>query len=103
MVPHAGAIADLSPKQLQRQRFCGKVGPKRDASLQELAKALAVGWHPWSLCRGLGYGLLTFEVVSYSYQRLTGSTVSTPRRRAWRWALGLALLVLDGMLKWLFR
>jgi hypothetical protein len=61
--------------------------------------ALAVGWHPWSVCRGVGYLFITFEVVSISLQRLTGRALSTAARRRNRWAVGLTLLVLDGLLK----
>jgi hypothetical protein len=61
--------------------------------------ALALGWHPWSLCRGLGYLFLTFEVASLSLARLTGVRLSTPGRRRRRWLVGLAFLLLDGALK----
>jgi hypothetical protein len=62
--------------------------------------ALALGWHPWSLCRGAGYLFLTFEVASLSLARLTGVRLSTPARRRRRWLAGLALLLLDGVLKY---
>jgi hypothetical protein len=61
--------------------------------------ALAVGWHPWSLCRGLGYLLITFEVTNLSLGRLTGVPLSTPMRRWRRWLAGITLLLLDGVLK----
>jgi hypothetical protein len=63
--------------------------------------ALAVGWHPWSLCRGLGYLFVTFEVANLSLGRLAGVPLSTPARRWRRWAAGITLLLLDGLLKFL--
>src|SRR5262249_25128137 len=62
-------------------------------------QAVLLGWHPWSVCRGLGYLLLTFEVASLSLARFTGRPLSSGRRRAWRWGLGLGFLALDGVLK----
>jgi hypothetical protein len=61
--------------------------------------ALALGWHPWSLCRGVGYLFLTFEVASLSLARLTGVRLSTPARRRRRWLAGLTFLLLDVVLK----
>ncbi len=64
--------------------------------------ALACGWHPWSIARGLGYAVLLFEVVSWSLSRMTHTPLSTRRRRQFRWAIGLTLAVLDAALKlWL--
>ena len=62
--------------------------------------AIALGWHPWSVCRGIGLALITFETASYSLARLTGARLSTAGRRVRRWAAGLALLVLDGVIKY---
>lgn len=61
--------------------------------------ACALGWHVWSLCRAIGYGILTFEVTSFSFERLTGARLSTPFRRGSRWLAGLAFLGLDALLK----
>jgi hypothetical protein len=61
--------------------------------------ALSLGWHPWSLCRAVGFFFITFEVTSFSCARLTGVTLSTRRRRTGRWLVGLGFLVLDGLLK----
>jgi hypothetical protein len=61
---------------------------------------LALGWHPWSVCRGAGYLFLTYEITSLSLARLTGSSLSTPGRRCRRWALGLMFLLLDGVVKY---
>ena len=63
-------------------------------------QALLLGWHPWSACRGLGYLLITFEVASLSFSRLTGARLSTAARRGKRWAAGLALLGLDVGIKY---
>jgi hypothetical protein len=62
--------------------------------------AVLMGWHPWSVCRGMGYLLLTYEVTSLSLARLSGVSLSTPRRRALRWSIGILFLLLDGILKW---
>jgi hypothetical protein len=57
--------------------------------------ALVLGWHPWSWCRGLGYLILTFEVSSLALEHLTGTRLSSLRRRLWRWGAGLTFLALD--------
>lgn len=62
--------------------------------------AVALGWHPWSLCRGVGFLFLTFEIVNWSFGRLSGTTTSTPHRRRWRWALGILFFLLDAILKY---
>lgn len=61
--------------------------------------AVAGGWHVWSLFRGLGFLVITFEVASWSLERLTGAPLSTRARRRGRWLLGLSLLAMDGALK----
>lgn len=61
--------------------------------------ALLLGWHAWSLMRGVCYTLLVFEVASWSLTRLAGQETSTPARRRWRWGAGLAFFLLDGILK----
>ena len=58
-----------------------------------------LGWHVWSLVRGVGFAFVTVEVLSLSLGRLAGRELSTPRARRWRWGLGLGLLLLDGALK----
>jgi hypothetical protein len=63
--------------------------------------ALLLGWHPWSVCRGVGYLFLIYEVTSLSLARLTGEMLSSPARRRRRWLLGLGFLLLDGLLKYL--
>lgn len=61
---------------------------------------LVLGWHPWSVCRGIGFLFLTYEVVSLSLARLSGERLSTPRGRCWRWGLGLSFLLADGLIKY---
>ncbi len=63
---------------------------------------LALGWHPWSLCRGVGYLLLTYELASLSLARLTGVSLSSRRRRLVRWLVALGFLLLDGLLKFFY-
>lgn len=62
--------------------------------------ALGLGWHPWSLCRAVGYLFISFEVASYSCERLTQTPLSSRRRRQVRWLVGLSFLLLDGALKY---
>ncbi|MGE3806611.1 MAG: hypothetical protein AB7K24_18240 [Gemmataceae bacterium] len=64
--------------------------------------ALACGWHPWSVCRGIGYLVLTFEIASLSLSRLTGVPLATREERGWRWLIGLSFLVADGLIKYFF-
>jgi hypothetical protein len=61
--------------------------------------ALALGWHPWSILRGVGYVFLTFEIVSLSLACVSGVAVSTRRASVSRWTLGLTFLLADGLLK----
>jgi hypothetical protein len=61
--------------------------------------AVAFGWHPWSIIRGLAYTVLVFEVASWSLGRLSGRSLSTYRRRVSRWVVGIGLAVLDGAVK----
>lgn len=62
--------------------------------------ALLLAWHPWSLCRGVGFLFITFELASLSLSRLTGVPLSPGRRRLGRWALGASFLLLDAAIKW---
>jgi len=63
------------------------------------ALAGLLGWHVWSLVRGVGLAFVTVEILSLSLGRLTGRDLSTPPARRRRWAAGLGLLALDGILK----
>jgi hypothetical protein len=61
---------------------------------------LLLAWHPWSVCRGVGFLFVTFELASLSLARLTGVPLSTPQRRLTRWGLGVGFLILDAGIKW---
>lgn len=61
--------------------------------------ALALGWHPWSLTRGIGYSLLALVVAQASLSRLSGVRLGTPRQKRWLWGLGLGFFALDCLLK----
>jgi len=63
------------------------------------ATALLLGWHLWSVLRGLAFAVLTFEVLSLSLGRLTGRELSTPSLRRRRWSAALSLFLADGLLK----
>jgi hypothetical protein len=64
--------------------------------------AVGLGWHPWSVCRGIGYLFLTFEIASLSFEHVTGVRLSTRRRRVARWSAGLGFLLIDGIVKFFF-
>jgi hypothetical protein len=70
------------------------------AHSQSPGVCVALGWHPWSLCRAAGYLLLTYEVTSLSLARLAGAKLSSPAARRWRWGVGLAFLGLDAGIKY---
>jgi hypothetical protein len=59
-----------------------------------------LGWHPWSVCRGIGCAILIYECVNFSLARLTGRELSTQRRRAERWGVALMFLALDCVVKY---
>jgi hypothetical protein len=61
--------------------------------------AVLVGWHVWSIMRGLAYTILIYEIASLSLERLGGRTLSSPRRRFIRLAVGLGLCAGDGIFK----
>jgi hypothetical protein len=63
--------------------------------------ALGLGWHPWSICRGIGFCIITLEMCSISLGRLTGARLSTCARRRARWLAGLGFLLLDAALKYI--
>jgi hypothetical protein len=75
--------------------YVGRMAAQSDSP----AIAILCGWHPWSILRGLAYTVLVFETASWALSRLTGRPLSTPRRRAARWALALALAVADCLAK----
>jgi hypothetical protein len=65
------------------------------------ATALLLGWHPWSVCRGIGFLFLTFELTSFSLERMTATPLSTRRKRLGRWVVGLSFLAGDMLIKYL--
>jgi len=69
------------------------------ASSDSVAPALLLGWHPWSALRGLCYLLLVWEVASWSLERMTGRTLSTPERRMGRWLAACGFFVADCVVK----
>lgn len=69
-----------------------------NSSANEL-QALVIGWHSWSLLRGVGYAIISYEMVSLALQVITGRTLSPWRDRRWRWTIGLGFLLADGILK----
>jgi hypothetical protein len=72
------------------------------ASAGHPGPGLLLAWHPWSLCRGVGFIFLTFEIASFSLARLTGEPLSPSSARRRRWLLGLGFLALDVTIKWFF-
>lgn len=67
---------------------------------QSRPRALGLGWHVWSLLRGVGYVVLTFELVSLGLRCWSGIALSTWRRRLSRWGVGISLLLADGAVKY---
>ncbi len=64
--------------------------------------AILFGWHPWSVLRGLAYTILIFAAASWVLERVTGRPLTTRARHRWRFALGTALAIADGLAKlWL--
>ena len=63
-------------------------------------RALLFGWHPWSILRGAGYVLLSFELISLTLQWITGRATSSPERRIRRWVAALSFLLADGIVKY---
>lgn len=66
---------------------------------QSHLRALIFGWHIWSVLRGLGFVIITFEVISLSLRRLTGVGGGVRWRR---WIGGLAFIIADGVVKFFF-
>jgi hypothetical protein len=64
------------------------------------AVGLFYGWHLWSLLRGCGYIVLTFELSSLGLQLAIGRRLSPWKQRMCRFATGTGFLILDGVAKW---
>ncbi|MFM9962242.1 MAG: hypothetical protein ACKV2Q_13595 [Planctomycetaceae bacterium] len=58
-----------------------------------------LGWHPWSLCRGIGAVFLILEMTSWSVERFTGERLSSTARRRQRWVWGVTFLAVDALMK----
>lgn len=63
-------------------------------------QALVFGWHPWSVCRGVGYVIVVFEVASATMAGLAGQQISTGPKRGRRWLVGVLFLLADASLKY---
>jgi hypothetical protein len=65
------------------------------------ALAISVGWHWWSVCRGIGYTFLICEAVAFSIERLTRQpSKSSHRARRIRLIVGFAFILLDFFIKY---
>ena len=62
--------------------------------------ALFFGWHLWALLRGIAYTRLAYEVAQIALGRVLGRPLTQPGVRLRRLAIVLALLVGDGLLKY---
>ena len=58
--------------------------------------------HPWSLLRGAGYVLLTYEILSLALQVFSGRRLAVWRVRGSRLAAGVGFLLADGLVKYFF-
>lgn len=61
--------------------------------------AVLLGWHPWSILRGLAYVVFVYELASWSLARFTGRDLGSVAVRRFRWILGLTLLAADALVK----
>lgn len=64
------------------------------------AAAVAFGWHLWSLFRGVGYLLITYEVIAVSAARLTGAPGAPWSARWPKLGAGLGFVLADAAAKW---
>ena len=61
--------------------------------------ALLLGWHVWSILRGVGYLFLSLETVWVVFHLLTGRP-GGQRVFRWKcWAAGLAFVLADALVK----
>ena len=75
--------------------YVGRMLAEGDGSVM----SLLVGWHPWSVMRGICYAFVIFELTSFSLERMTGRSLSTRARRRQRWALGVFFFGADCLVK----
>jgi hypothetical protein len=72
------------------------------AETNDTTLSLLLGWHPWSVMRGLAFSVLIYEVVAWSYRRLTATSgQGRGGLRLSRLGLAFGLLFADGLMKWL--
>ncbi|MFN0055636.1 MAG: hypothetical protein ACKV0T_26100 [Planctomycetales bacterium] len=64
-------------------------------------RSLFWGWHVWSLLRGLGYVILTYEVVALAVGFFSGERIRGWSDRLRRAAVGAGCLIADAGTKWL--
>ena len=62
--------------------------------------ALSWGWHIWSLLRGLAYTVLSYELIAFALRIFARRAVVAWSQHARRLALGLCLLLADGIAKY---
>ena len=62
-------------------------------------RALLLGWHLWSVLRGLGYTVISFETISIAVQFFARRRLAERRIHAARLILGASFLVADGIVK----
>ena len=70
------------------------------ANSESPVPALLLGWHPWSVIRGLCYVVLVYELASLALSWLARRPLAEARARKLRWGAILVLFLLDGALKW---
>ena len=74
-----------------------------NAQLTEISQnqvvAVGLGWHLWSMMRGLGYLFVTYEMISLAYRVFANQINSTRFRRRLRWGLGVGFLMADCIIK----
>lgn len=76
--------------------YCGRLlTQSRSAGI-----ALGLGWHPWSVARGIGYLLIVWAVAEAIMARSSGRPA--PRRIRWLSAAAAAFVLADAALKALF-
>ncbi len=63
------------------------------------AVALTVGWHTWSVMRGICYSIIVFEMTSWTIEKLTKKKLCETKERRQRWVFGLLFFSLDFGLK----
>lgn len=76
--------------------YCGQLL----AHSKDAAVAVGFGWHLWSVCRGVGFMLITYEVASWALERLGAAPSPARGARVARWSAGLGFVLADAALKY---